>query len=1016
MSAQNPLDITGRQETRLMNSFRKIDIRIGQFKFMARYTDPDDTDELEHCHPSTFLLEVTSPGDPTLSQKYYTLMNWNRNLANMVFTSGHTLRNHIRSYAKASQLLLMGIGEDFLRGHIANRSYTPLTCNERHEENHPSYFSNRYAITDYVRLIRFVYMKVTDTQTAEIILLAVTVDFAHYAAQCLGLHLPTISFRWVAFARKEIKEYINNVDDHYFCKKGFKDIFKAILRQTKPSPTPLEQKNKSVLYNAYIYFFPGPIYPLANDEASDIYDSDNSSGEDSNNASVPSDNDASQAAEQSSSSSSTGTGTNVHPADTSPPQVTNAFSESPSLSFLGTTPHSFSSVHTLSRLIIDTGASVCATSSTTQLSNIQQCEPITAYPAFGPPLTPTQRGEFGPLGLETLIIPGMPDTLISVSQLCNGGISGVQHVAVFTTEGVRAFTFDSIREALQLMDQSGQEVLRGFISDGIYVSSTTPTTPSGHSTFNMAQFKPPSPYDHLHMVTGHPGIKGMLWHRANSTNGEYTDKDASTMRPQCEGCLYGGMRQHDTDPHRTHRPKPSLAGQCFAVDAYTHAKKSTKGSRYADLFIDLATRRIHPVFTSSRTAEELCIKAQILFASNPTWKRKDANNTHRYFRLDAEHNYRSIQFLEFAARWDYELERTPVRDKHAGGIAERSVGIIALKTNVAMLAPTPAVPDSYWEYAMKYACDTHSFNYSSSIGTSPYTFITGQPVNIKYLQPFWARCWVFIPLESRKGKVGQKRAYKAHMVGYSFSSILIPNYLVVPFINGRYSGVKESKDVIFDNSINFNIYKDNEEPSDETFHPHLTDSSPSFDLLPVPDDIVVREYADDYVPPTAPSGNVIYWQYLHAATSILADHSHHFSSIITPRDPRVPRNFDQAMRSTEWAGAIDKELKKFEDNVCLQIVPYIGQSLVPMMWLFSIKTDGTQKARLVGRGDLMKPYVDFDPNAVYCGNVTACSIKLAITIAAKYRLVMRGGDLEGAYLVTRANADYPVHIKTPQGY
>ena len=29
---------------------------------------------------------------------------------------------------------------------------------------------------------------------------------------------------------------------------------------------------------------------------------------------------------------------------------------------------------------------------------------------------------------------------------------------------------------------------------------------------------------------------------------------------------------------------------------------------------------------------------------------------------------------------------------------------------------------------------------------------------------------------------------------------------------------------------------------------------------------------------------------------------------------------------------------------------------------------------------------------------------------------MKGGDLEGAYLVTRANPDYPVYIKTPQGY
>ena len=28
---------------------------------------------------------------------------------------------------------------------------------------------------------------------------------------------------------------------------------------------------------------------------------------------------------------------------------------------------------------------------------------------------------------------------------------------------------------------------------------------------------------------------------------------------------------------------------------------------------------------------------------------------------------------------------------------------------------------------------------------------------------------------------------------------------------------------------------------------------------------------------------------------------------------------------------------------------------------------------------------------------------------------MRGGDLVGAYLVTRANKDYPVFIKTPKG-
>ena len=80
------------------------------------------------------------------------------------------------------------------------------------------------------------------------------------------------------------------------------------------------------------------------------------------------------------------------------------------------------------------------------------------------------------------------------------------------------------------------------------------------------------------------------------------------------------------------------------------------------------------------------------------------------------------------------------------------------------------------------------------------------------------------------------------------------------------------------------------------------------------------------------------------------------------------------MAIPEWKNAIDTELKKFEKNSCLHVVPYIDQHLVPMMWLFSIKTDGTKKARLVGRGDMMIPLVDFDPDAVYCGNVSSRNV------------------------------------------
>ena len=82
---------------------------------------------------------------------------------------------------------------------------------------------------------------------------------------------------------------------------------------------------------------------------------------------------------------------------------------------------------------------------------------------------------------------------------------------------------------------------------------------------------------------------------------------------------------------------------------------------------------------------------------------------------------------------------------------------------------------------------------------------------------------------------------------------------------------------------------------------------------------------------------------------------------------------------------------------------YDGQHLVPM--IFSIKSDGRYKARLVGWGDLMIAWIDFNPKEIYCGFISACGIKLVLTIAASYKLRLRGGDLVGAYLVTRANKE-----------
>ena len=114
-------------------------------------------------------------------------------------------------------------------------------------------------------------------------------------------------------------------------------------------------------------------------------------------------------------------------------------------------------------------------------------------------------------------------------------------------------------------------------------------------------------------------------------------------------------------------------GQCFTLDAYNHTSYSSRGNRYCDLYTDLATRRSYPVFTKDRSSHELCEQSNKLFTQHPEWQYVHDTDTRRFIRLDPENNYRSFEFLAFASSKGYSLERTPARDKHAGGVSERAI-------------------------------------------------------------------------------------------------------------------------------------------------------------------------------------------------------------------------------------------------------------------------------------------------------------------------------------------------------
>ena len=90
-----------------------------------------------------------------------------------------------------------------------------------------------------------------------------------------------------------------------------------------------------------------------------------------------------------------------------------------------------------------------------------------------------------------------------------------------------------------------------------------------------------------------------------------------------------------------------------------HKNTFLRGRRYCDLYTDLATRRLYPVFTKDRSAQELCQQSRMLYLQHPDWTTNASTEQKRFIRLDSELNYRSEEFLAFTSSIGYNLERMP---------------------------------------------------------------------------------------------------------------------------------------------------------------------------------------------------------------------------------------------------------------------------------------------------------------------------------------------------------------------
>ena len=274
--------------------------------------------------------------------------------------------------------------------------------------------------------------------------------------------------------------------------------------------------------------------------------------------------------------------------------------------------------------------------------------------------------------------------------------------------------------------------------------------------------------------------------------------------------------------------------------------------------------------------------------------------------------------------------------------------------------------------------------------------------------------------------------------------------------NNTYGQTQTSKDITFDESCIFDINNDNS-PSDERFGKQcdiIINGNDNISILPeinkVQKNIIpilerIRVYDpheykaqelgeshiekfplrlvdEDFRNAVDEYGFPVYW---HKVTGDIEEaevmhisqvnHSIMMAQYIMQVSPAMPSKFSDASAQEKWQQPIIKELANSVTNNCCQWVPDTRQRRLHIKWIFLAKADLSLKARLVARGDRCKPGVDYNPEDVYCGNVTASSIKVFFALAALYGLIMRGGDLVGAYLVTPGSKDYVLCMSIPEG-
>jgi len=129
---------------------------------------------------------------------------------------------------------------------------------------------------------------------------------------------------------------------------------------------------------------------------------------------------------------------------------------------------------------------------------------------------------------------------------------------------------------------------------------------------------------------------------------------------------------------------------------------------------------------------------------------------------------------------------------------------------------------------------------------------------------------------------------------------------------------------------------------------------------------------------------------------------------------QIPRNVQEALSPAFvqlWGPAIDLELSGFEKYQCFQPVPVPPEGLrtIPGHWIFSIKRNGTPKARFVMGGHRQQIGVDYFEYKNYAAVLSSRDNRVLLGWAAAQGLKIYQTDIQQAFLHGLLEEDIYIH-------